>query len=404
MTSAPPTAMPAAGRYAGTRINRVEDQRLLTGTGTFVDDVSRPGMLHACFVRSPIARARIGAIDTSEALTLAGVHAVLLAGDLNPDVREQWHTSIGPDVPEIPRPPLADSEVRFVGDPVALVIAQSRYIAEDAAELIVVDYEPLPAVVDYAAAAGNDALVHETTPGNVVGAMSGPPIAEVDAVFASAAHVVSETFRQHAYAPVPMETRGLVVEWSAASDEMTIWASTQVPHEVRLFCSRLLGLPEHRIRVVMRDTGGGFGQKVLIQREEMCLMLAARKIPAPIKWIEDRSENLMAAGQSRHEHAAARMAFDDEGTLRGRHWTTCRTWGRTRHHGPSAPRRWACCSPGRTASHAPRSGRKPCSRTPSGEPRTAVRGSSSRSPGRCSSTSRLDSSVPIPSSCADATC
>lgn len=310
------TSLPSvAGRYAGARVNRVEDPRLLTGTGTFVDDVTRPGMLHACFVRSPIARARISAIDSSEALAMSGVHAVLLAADLNPGAREQWHTSLGPDVPEIPRPPLADDEVRFVGDPVALVVAESRYLAEDAAELIVVDYDALPAVVDYAAAIGSDVLVHAETPGNVVGEMSGPPIAAVDAVFASAAHVVSDTFRQHAYAPVPMETRGLVVEWSGAGGELTIWASTQVPHEVRLFCSRLLGLPEHRIRVVMRDTGGGFGQKVLIQREEMCLMLAAQKIPAPIKWIEDRSENLMTAGQSRHEHAAARMAFDEDGTV-----------------------------------------------------------------------------------------
>ena len=305
----------AAGRYAGARVDRVEDPRLLTGTGTFVDDVSRPGMLHACFVRSSFARARINAIRTSEALAVPGVHRVFLASDLNADVREQWHTSIGPHVPEVPRPPLAEDEVRFVGDPVALVIAESRYVAEDAAELVDVDYEPLPAVVDYVAAVGGDVSVHEATPGNIVGEMAGPPAAEVEAVFASAPHVVSETFRQHAYAPVPMETRGLVVEWSAASGEMTIWTSTQVPHEVRLFCSRLLGVPEQRIRVVMRDTGGGFGQKVLVQREEMCLMLAARKIPAPIKWIEDRSENLMAAGQSRHEHGMARMAFDADGVL-----------------------------------------------------------------------------------------
>jgi len=305
----------AAARYAGARIGRVEDARLLTGTGTFVDDVTRPGMLHACFVRSPYARARIEAIETSEARAVPGVHAVFLAADLNPGVREQWHTAVGPDVPEVPRPPLAEDEVRFVGDPVALVVAESRYVAEDAADLVVVDYEALPAVVDYAAGEGGEVSVHQGTPGNVVGQMAGPPAAEVDAVFASAAHVVTETFRQHAYAPVPMETRGLVVEWCAASGEMTIWAATQVPHEVRLFCSRLIGVPEHRIRVVMRDTGGGFGQKVMVQREDMCLMLAARMVPAPIKWIEDRRENLMAASQSRHEHAFARMAFDPDGTL-----------------------------------------------------------------------------------------
>jgi carbon-monoxide dehydrogenase large subunit len=302
-------------RSAGTSIGRVEDPRLLTGTGTFVDDVARPGMLHACFVRSPFARARLGVIETSEARGLPGVRAVFLAADLNGGVREQWHTSMGPSVPEVARPPLAEDEVRFVGDPVALVVAESRYVAEDAAELLVVDYEALPAVVDYVGGEGGDVAVHEGTPGNVVGSMGGPPTAEIEAVFASAPHVVSETIRQHAYAPVPMETRGLVVEWSASTGEMTIWASTQVPHEVRLFCSRLLGVPEHRIRVVARDTGGGFGQKVLVQREEMCLMLAAPKLGVPIKWIEDRRENLMAAGQSRHEHGVARMAFDDEGMV-----------------------------------------------------------------------------------------
>ncbi|HEU5302992.1 MAG TPA: xanthine dehydrogenase family protein molybdopterin-binding subunit [Acidimicrobiia bacterium] len=304
-----------SARSAGTRVARVEDPRLLTGGGTFVDDIVRPGMLHACFVRSPFPRARIDAVDAAEARALPGVRAVLLGADLNPGVREQWHTSIGPDVPEVPRPPLADEEVRFVGDPVALVIAESRYRAEDAADLVVVDYEPLPAIVDYVAADGSDIAVHAATPGNVVGTMSGPPAAAVDEACASAAHVVTETFRQQAYAPVPMETRGFVVEWSGASGEMTIWASTQVPHEIRSFCSRLLGVPEHRIRVVARDTGGGFGQKVLVQREEMCLMLAAPEIGVPIKWVEDRRENLMGAGQARHEHGTARMAFDDDGTV-----------------------------------------------------------------------------------------
>src|SRR5260370_26760329 len=168
----------AAGRYAGARVSRVEDARLLPGGGTFVDHVSRPGMLHACFVRSPVARARIEAIAPSEALAMRGVHAVSLGADLNPDVREQWHTSLGPNVPEVPRPPLADDEVRFVGDPVALVVAPSRYLAEDAAELVVVDYEALPAVVDYAKAETADISVHATIPGNVVGQMAGPPISD----------------------------------------------------------------------------------------------------------------------------------------------------------------------------------------------------------------------------------
>jgi carbon-monoxide dehydrogenase large subunit len=306
-----------AARFAGSRIGRVEDARLLTGEGTFVDDIARPGMLHACFVRSPVARARVAGIDAGEARALPGVHAVFVAAELNPGAREQWHTAIGRDVPETPRPPLAEDEVRYVGDPVALVVAESRYIAEDAAELVVVDYEDLPPVVDYAAAEGADAVVHAHLPDNVIGQMPGPPAEAVEAAFASADHVVAETFEQHAYAAVPMETRGLVLEWSPAGGELTMWAATQVPHEVRIFCSRLLGLPEHRVRVIARDTGGGFGQKAFIQREEMSLMLAAPKVPGALKWIEDRRENLLSAGQARHEQAWAQMAFDGDGTILG---------------------------------------------------------------------------------------
>ncbi len=301
------------GRYAGARIPRVEDARLLTGHGTFVDDVTRPGMLHACFVRSPFAHARINGIDTSAALALPGVHAVFTAADLNPDVREAWHAVVGKDVPDTPRPPLAEGEAKFVGDPVALVVAESRYIAEDAMDLVDVDYEPLPAIADFTKAVGSDVVVHDTYPDNVAGGMAGAPPDEE--TFASAAHVVEENVYQQIYAPVPIETRGLVVEWEAASGELTMWASTQIPHELRAFCARLLGIPAQRVRVIMRDAGGGFGQKVVPMREDMCIMLAARKVPRALKWIEDRRENLMSAGQARHVDGKARMAFDDDGTI-----------------------------------------------------------------------------------------
>ena len=155
----------AATRYAGARINRVEDGRLLTGRGTFVDDVSRPGMLHACFVRSPFARARIEAIDTSEALALPGVQRGVRRRRPQPRCARAVVHADGPEDAGHARPPLAEDEVRFVGDPVALVVAESRYLAEDAAELVVVDYEPLPALVDYITAASSDELVHENAPG-----------------------------------------------------------------------------------------------------------------------------------------------------------------------------------------------------------------------------------------------
>ena len=305
----------SAARYAGMRVARVEDARLLTGRGTYVDDISLPGMLHASFVRSPFARARIRGIDVDAARAAPGVRAVFTAADLNPDVKEQWHTSVGAASPETPRPPLADDEVRFVGDPVALVVAESLYLAEDAAELVDVDYEPLSAVVDYRTAEKNETLVHESHGSNLIGKIGGLPASALDEVFDAAAHTVSETVFQQAYAAVPMEGRGLVVDYARGSGDVTIHSATQSPHEVRLFCSRLLGIPEHRIRVVMRDTGGGFGQKIMVQRDEMCLMLAAPKLGAPVKWVEDRRENLLAAGQSRHEHAAVRMAFDAAGAI-----------------------------------------------------------------------------------------
>jgi aerobic carbon-monoxide dehydrogenase large subunit len=309
---------PGAARYVGTRVARVEDARLLTGHGSYVDDVSLPGMLHAYFVRSPFPRALIRGIDTSAALACPGVRFVFTATDLNPGAKEQWHTAIGKG-PETPRPPLAEGEVRFVGDPVALVVADSRYLAEDAAELVDVDYEPLPPVVDYMTAEHDGTLVHESHGSNVAGELAGLPRSALDDVFAAAAHVVSETISQQAYAPVPMEGRGLVLDSSPATGDLTIYAATQSPHEVRLFCSRLLGMPEHRIRVVMRDTGGGFGQKVMVQRDEMCLMLAAPKVGAPLKWVEDRRENLLAAGQSRHEHGVLEMAFDADGAIQAVH-------------------------------------------------------------------------------------
>ena len=303
-------------RYAGTRMPRVEDTRLLTGHGTFVDDIIRPGMLHACFVRSPFARATITGIDTSAALAMPGVVAVFTAQDLNPDVREAWHAVAGKDVSDTPRPPLAEGEVKFVGDPVALVIAESRYIAEDAIERVEVDYEPLPALADFtraAAAADDGVVVHDAYPDNCAGGMAGMPPDEE--TFDNAAYVAKAHVYQQMYVPVPMECRGIVVEWDKASAELTMWASSQTPHELRAFCARLLGVPANKVRVIMRDTGGGFGQKVVPMREDMCIMLAARKVPGALKWVEDRRENLMSAGQSRHVDGDVRMAFDAEGNI-----------------------------------------------------------------------------------------
>lgn len=304
----------SATRFVGQRVPRREDARLITGEGQYVDDVQLPGTLHAVFVRSPFARARIDGIDTSMAADVDGVVAVFTAADLNHLAHEQWHTAAG-DVPETPRPPLAPDEVRCVGDPVALVVATSRYIAEDAAELVDVEYDPLPALVDYREAEGNDIVVHPEYPDNLAGRIPGPPPETVAEAFDAAAHVVRETVVQHQYMAVPMETRGIVAHHCRASGELTVYASTQVPHEIRAFGARLLDLPEHQIRVVMRDTGGGFGQKVNVQREEMCILIASTLLDDPLKWIEDRNENLTHAGKSRREQGDCGLAFDDEGNI-----------------------------------------------------------------------------------------
>jgi carbon-monoxide dehydrogenase large subunit len=200
---------------------------------------------------------------------------------------------------------------------VALVVAVNRYVAEDAAEMVEVDYEPLTPVVDYLTAEDTGQLVHSTFAGNLSGQMGAALSDENSAAFAAAPHVVQATIYQQAYAAVPMETRGIIAEWSGS--DMSIWSATQGPHEVRMFLSRVLGVPENHVRVVAGDTGGGFGQKVVPQREEMCVALAAMKLPAALKWVEDRRENLLAAGQSRHEHGDVRMAFDDEGRVVAAH-------------------------------------------------------------------------------------
>nr|WP_280269717.1 xanthine dehydrogenase family protein molybdopterin-binding subunit [Nocardia wallacei] len=305
----------ATAHVVGTRVPRLEDARLVTGAGTFIDDVTRPGMAHACFVRSPLARARIGEIDVAGALELDGVLAVYTAADLNPGAHQISYDLDMAGMPPVPRPPLAEEEARFVGDPVALVIATDRYVAEDAVEQVIVDYEPLEPVVDYTTADTSPNLVHAGFAGNSAGEMGGRPAADLQPIFDSAAHVVRQSIFQQAYLPVPMETRGIVAEWSAPAAEMTVWSSTQSPHEVRAFCARLLGIDEHQVRVIARDTGGGFGLKQLPLREDMCVLLAARKLGHAVKWIEDRQENLMASGMSRHEKADVAMAFDADGAI-----------------------------------------------------------------------------------------
>jgi carbon-monoxide dehydrogenase large subunit len=218
--------------------------------------------------------------------------------------------------PQAPLRPLADGDVRFVGDPIVLVLAQNRYLAEDAGDLVEVDYEVLDPVLDYETAADNPTVVHPELGTNIASTMEAPD-PDIQQVFDDAAHVVTETFRQHRYSMVPMETRGVVARYEPFDRQLDVWLSSQNPHEARLVASRITGLPETRVRVQIGDVGGGFGLKSFVGREEQAVMLAAFRLNRTIKWIEDRRENLIASAHARQERVTCTMAVDADGHILG---------------------------------------------------------------------------------------
>jgi carbon-monoxide dehydrogenase large subunit len=304
-----------AARWIGQRMPRREDPRLVTGRGRYVDDHQQAGMLHATFVRSPAARGRIVALDASAARKAPGVIAVLTAADVNSPDHQFWQTMTGPEQ-RTPGRVLADGDVRYAGEPVALVIAESRYLAEDAAELVDLEIVPLPAVIDMHEALRTGERVHIELDSNIAAALPELEIPGLAERFAGAAHVVAETFGQHRYLCVPMETRGIVAQWDPWTEQLEIVLSGQGVHEPRLFYARMLGIPEDSIRVTMGDVGGSFGQKMFPMREEHAIVIAARAVgERPVKWIEDRVENLISGGHAREESLRVEVAVDGDGML-----------------------------------------------------------------------------------------
>jgi carbon-monoxide dehydrogenase large subunit len=307
----------AAARFIGQSVNRKEDRRLLTGHGQYVDDIVLPGTLHAAFLRSEVARATITRVDTSRAREVPGVVAVYTAPDFAGEHDNAWHTLFGEGMP-VP-PPLAITDVRFVGDPIALVVAESRYVAEDACELVEVDYEILPPVVDYRVAADDTENIVHASWGLATNAMVAMPFtpmsADLDETFASSPHVVECTIEQNRYVAIPMETRGILASFAPGRDELDLVCATQTVHETRNFFARYLGIPEANVRVTARDVGGGFGQKMFSFREDCGVVLASQALGRPVKWVEDRRENLIGAGHSRNELGHARVAIDDDGVV-----------------------------------------------------------------------------------------
>ena len=281
--------------YAGQSVKRFEDHRLLTGQSSYVDDMQLPGMLHALVLRSPHAHAVVRSIDASAAAALPGVVTVITADDLQ-DLTEQLPTRLSSEANEInpPRHPvLATGKVCYVGQAVAVVVAEDVYTAGDALELIAVDYELLPAVVDPMQSRQAGALVIHPDLGSNVCLRTVNEGGDVDAAFASADRVVSERYRVQRLAPAPMEGRGVLAEYDRENDLLTVWDSTQHPHEVRGHLVNILGRTEESVRVVAPDVGGGFGEKGCLFSEEVAIPYVAMRLGRPIKWVESRQENML---------------------------------------------------------------------------------------------------------------
>lgn len=302
--------------YIGARVRRREDGRLVTGRGGFVDNLDVPGALHAAVVRSPHAHARIVRIDVDAARAAAGVLAVVTARDIA-DVQKPWPVKVPhPKLRAFPRYALPLEKVRYVGEAVAVVVATSRYLAEDARDLVEVAWAPLPAVATAAAALAPGApLLHEEA-GDNLAAHVVQRSGDVDAALAGADHTLTETFRMVRGGGHSMEGRGLVARWDEALEAFTIWDATQAPHYVRRMLAHLFDLPEDRIRVIAPpDVGGGFGPKASFYSEEVVIPWLARHLRRPVKWIEDRWEHFVSAAQEREQVHTIEIGFTRDGRL-----------------------------------------------------------------------------------------
>lgn len=316
ITEAAPSS---AATHVGTRRLRREDPVLLTGEAKFVDDLDLPGALWVGVVRSSEAHAAIGSIDGSAAIEIEGVLEVLSGAELEP----LWNGGALPcawpvtdDMLNPPHLPVAVSEVKYVGDPVAIVLAASRYAAADGAAAVIVDYEPRPAVVDLEAAAANEVLVHESLGSNAsyTWELTGDAGA-LAAAFAAASHVVSERYLQQRLIPAAMEPRGVAAVPSPAGGDLTLYSATQIPHILKIMTAVVLGIPEHKIRVVAPAVGGGFGSKLNVYGEEILCSALAMQRGVPVRWTEGRSEAAQSTIQGRGQIQDIELAADADGKI-----------------------------------------------------------------------------------------
>jgi carbon-monoxide dehydrogenase large subunit len=309
----------AITQLIGAKIHRREDPRLVSGHGRYVDDFTRPGTVHMAVVHSTMPHARITSIDTSAARTAPGVLAVLTAADFEkvlsgPMPVAPAFVAEKKTVPD--RLPLVASEVCFEGEPVAVVIADERYKAADAAQLVVVDYDPLPAVTDLEKALEPESpRAHEGLPDNIAWDLTYN--ADAEAAFGEAEVVVKQRILQQRLAPTPMEPRGVLAEYHAQDQTMTMWMSSQNPHFIRLFVGGAMGIPETRFRVISPDVGGGFGSKISPYPEDFLVPAAAKLLGRPVKWIETRTESIQTTTHGRGQIFDVELAGKRDGTMLG---------------------------------------------------------------------------------------
>ena len=308
------TAQPPAGAYGPVR--RKEDARFIRGRGMFVDDIQLPGMLHAAILRSPLAHARIVSVDIAAAQAHPRVEAVITGQDLA-GRGLAWMPTLSDDVQAV----LATDKVRFQGQEVAFVIAQDRYAARDALELINVEYEQLPVVIDASRALADGApVIRDDLAGrtdNHIFDWEAGDKAATDAVFAAADVVVAQDMLYPRSHPAPLETCGTVADFNVVTGQLTVWSTTQAPHAHRTLYALVAGIPEHKIRIISPDVGGGFGNKVPVYPGYLCAVIGSLLTGRPVKWVEDRSENLMSTSFARDYHMHGEIAATRDGRILG---------------------------------------------------------------------------------------
>src|SRR5256714_902697 len=303
-------------KYVGQRIKRAEDPRLIKGQAHYVDDIGLPNTLHVAFVRSMYAHARINGIDTAEASKAAGVVAVYTGKDIASKVGPVPCAAALPDLKVPDYRVLATDKVLFVGHPIAAVVATDKYLARDAVELIAVDYEELPAVVDVEAAAKGGPVIHEKFGDNIAYKLTSGE-GDIDAALQAADKIVSQKMVHQRLAPIAMEPRGVLARYFPGEEALTVCSSTPIPHLLRTQLALMIGIPENKLRGITPEVGGGFGSKLNVYAEEALLGWISVQLGKPVKWIESRRENVQATIHGRAQGGTIEVGVKNDGTITG---------------------------------------------------------------------------------------